>query len=239
MSAFDKPDDKLPNQEPGVDGDAALASLVGEGKKYATVADLAKAYVHADAHIANMTSENNTLRQQLTSASKVDELLAKLEQSNAQPKQEPLQPTGEGEHAEKPEDVFGKMYDQRRADEQRESNVKRVSDELERLFGNKAFDAISAKEKQLGVNLQELSATSPELVLSLFQGAQPSQQPPQSREPFGGDPTRKQSGFDLNTRSGIEAAAKAQGWSRTKKYATLNSTYARADAGGWLDKFNS
>lgn len=73
--------------------DNPLNELVGEGKKYKTPEELAKAYKHADDHIKRVETENTTLREQ--QLKKVDEVLEAVKNgvitaaspapSNAQP----------------------------------------------------------------------------------------------------------------------------------------------------------
>ena len=55
----------------------ALEELVGEGKKYASAAELAKAMLHAQQHIDKLQGENGEFRSKLERASTIDEILGK------------------------------------------------------------------------------------------------------------------------------------------------------------------
>ncbi len=73
--------------------DSVRASLVGEGKKYASDEDMAKAYVNADTHIGTLTSENQQLREQLAERQSVTDALEELKRVQIAPNQSQLENT--------------------------------------------------------------------------------------------------------------------------------------------------
>jgi hypothetical protein len=71
-----------PTQTETVNGDALLETLVGEGKKYKSQADLAQAVFFKDAHIKKIEEENRSLRQSATETKTVDQILQALKSTN-------------------------------------------------------------------------------------------------------------------------------------------------------------
>ena len=63
----------------------SVSLLVGEGRKYKTLDDLAKAYLNADGFIEQLKAENQELRTKTVEAKTIDEVLERLSanQSNA------------------------------------------------------------------------------------------------------------------------------------------------------------
>ncbi len=59
-------------------GDAILQTLVGEGKKYKTEADLARAAIYKDNHIKRIEEENRKLREATMEAKTTNEILQAL-----------------------------------------------------------------------------------------------------------------------------------------------------------------
>lgn len=157
------------NQPPA---EVKLDDLVGEGKKYATVEELAKAYVHADHHISKVQAENNDLRVKAEAAKSVDDILAGLKGTQGQQEPEQKDDTQDPDKSSTGQVDIEKLLEQKLAERDQQStqaaNKKAVIDALSAKFGNRAAEVFDAKEKELGVNLEELSATAPALVLQSF-----------------------------------------------------------------------
>jgi cysteinyl-tRNA synthetase len=68
-----------------------VSALVGEGQKYKTVDELAKAYLHADTFIQQLKEENQKYREQVASAKSIDDVLERLQQSQQQEQVTPAQ----------------------------------------------------------------------------------------------------------------------------------------------------
>jgi len=70
--------------------ESAVDLLVGEGKKYKSVDDLAKSRINADEHIKQIEFENNNMRKELDTLSSqrensktIEDILVKLDQANS------------------------------------------------------------------------------------------------------------------------------------------------------------
>ena len=70
--------------------ESAVDLLVGEGKKYKSVDDLAKSRITADEHIKQIEFENNNMRKELDTLSSqrensktIEDILVKLDQANS------------------------------------------------------------------------------------------------------------------------------------------------------------
>ena len=64
---------------------SATDQLVGEGKKFATVEDMAAGKLHSDGHIETLTAENASLRADLDGRTSAQEILAQLKEVNLKP----------------------------------------------------------------------------------------------------------------------------------------------------------
>src|SRR5690349_8192148 len=86
MSDIFTPVDVLTN-----DSTDPFAELVGEGKKYADAAALAKAKKEADSFIEQIKRENAELRDRVASQATVDEIMTQIKQFAPKPPQ-PVEP---------------------------------------------------------------------------------------------------------------------------------------------------
>jgi hypothetical protein len=90
----DNPVIQDPNKQVEGSADNPLSQLVGEGKKYATQEELAKAYLHLDSFTAQLKDENKGMREDLSKRQTAQEILDQLknEQSATPSKQEETNP---------------------------------------------------------------------------------------------------------------------------------------------------
>ena len=65
-------------QEPAIPPE--LAEFVGTGKKYASVAEVYKAFPHAQKHISTLEDENKQLKEELTRRQAAEDVLNALQQ---------------------------------------------------------------------------------------------------------------------------------------------------------------
>lgn len=163
-----------------VTGEDALTLLVGEGKKYATPAELAKATLNGQNHIQTLEQENATLRDSATKAKGVDDILAQLKgqhNTDGNPGETDQSAT---QDSVSPADLVAKAFaerDEKAAQAQADTNVKSVAAELQKRLGDKATEQYDKVAAECGVDLDELAARSPEAVIRLVAGAQtPAQQ---------------------------------------------------------------
>lgn len=146
-----------------------LAELVGEGKKYQNVEDLAKAYFHADRTIAQRNQEAEQLRTDLQARMSVEEMLAKI--SGNAPTPAPVTP--EAHQPAKPAAETPDVAELVRLELAKlnttqtiQNNVATVTQKLVAKFGSEeaANRAVNAKAQELGLPmefLQEVATKSP------------------------------------------------------------------------------
>lgn len=159
----EKPDSSEKDQSQG-----ALAMLVGEGRKYKTVEDLAKAYINADQHIGTLESDNASLKEQVAKGKTVDEVLERLEQDR--------QRSGDDKsHAQSISvadiaKIVEAQITGRETAKAKNENIAKAQALLVQKFGDKAKEvflaAADTKEKLRAMN--ELAAVSPDLFAQLF-----------------------------------------------------------------------
>ncbi len=164
-----------------VTGEDALSQLVGEGKKYATAAELAKGMLHGQVHIGKIEQENSDMRDTANKAKGVDEILAALKGQQQQPTediQHHADPQGGGSEQLGVEDLIAKAFANRDAASQlgqEASNRQAVIDSLAQTYGAQASQVYAAVGQDLGLNLDDLAAKSPNAVLKLVAQARPAQ----------------------------------------------------------------
>jgi hypothetical protein len=123
---------------------------------------------------------------------------------------------------------------------QSQDNKRAVESYFTEKFGTKAGDVFTALGKELGLNLEELSATNPAAVKTMADKLMGTQQ---QGQPFSLQSQTHQSGpggavANPTTRSGIIALAEKEGWPTSKKYATLHAAYNKALVTNTVNEFN-
>ncbi len=158
--------------------EVSLETLVGEGKKYKTPDDLAKAYNHADATIQARNEELQQLRDELNSRVTVEEAIQKLSTTQRQAAQDD---SGTGQNPPKNEtpakpaaDDLDSRINEALQKTQRETLVRQNQEivllELLKLYGTeeKANEVIRAKAKDLGVSVQFLQSVATQSPKAFF-----------------------------------------------------------------------
>lgn len=171
--------------------DNALEQLVGEGKKYKTVEELAKAYANADNHIGELKSDLQTTREFI--ASKLDELAAKREatppapnvETGGHPTPAPVAPPKDD--GEDLDTRIAKALEERDSTRRFQENANIVQDVLVDRLGSveDAAKAVIAKAQELGVDpgyMKQTAANSPRAFFSLM-GIDPDTKPASSSTP--------------------------------------------------------
>lgn len=160
----------------------SIPKYIGEDAKYKTPEELEKGYHHIQKHVETLEEENAKYRDQLQSQTKVEEVLAKLEQkfspSNHMGQSEGSQDQTHGSSQDgitdktdrgvTLEDVKNLLV-QTDMEKARKANQSSVVNELTKRYGEKAKDIYVAKAEELGLNLDDLAATSPKAVLEFFE----------------------------------------------------------------------
>ena len=157
----------------GTNADELLAQLVGEGKKFKTVADLAKGKIESDQFIEQVKGENASLRNELSAR---DELIATL-QKNAQP--------GNADPS-KIAELVNQVLDTRTEAQKRRDNLDKSVATLEAELGTKEAvkQAIATKAAELGLSPEQLrvqAEASPVAFLTLMGVKAPANAPAVSK----------------------------------------------------------
>jgi hypothetical protein len=182
--------DDIFNPEATPSNENALEQLVGEGKKYKTVEDLAKAYANADNHIVELKTDLQTTREFIA-----EELKKLAEQRQATPPAQIEEPRANNPAPAAPPNDNGEDLDTRIAkalenkntQDRLQANANLVQDVLVEQLGSveAATEAVISKARELGVDgkyMKETAANSPKAFFSLL-GIDPATKPTSSATP--------------------------------------------------------
>lgn len=146
--------------------DITVDILVGEGKKYTDVNNLAKAYVNAESFLEELKRENATLRAQQDAKNLNNP--DGMNQQQSQPPATPAPPT-EPVKPQSTEDLrtlISEVVENQSQTKRFEQNVEITAQRMIEVYGSpaKAQEALAAKSRELGVNvdwLRDAAARSP------------------------------------------------------------------------------
>lgn len=144
-----------------------LEELVGEGKKFATVEDLARGKKEADSFIEHLQNEMRELREAQNRQMTIEEILTEIRKSNQpdpnnsnpqQPStpQEPQEPGKVDYSPEKIEELVSGLLQKKQVESQQQKNEQEVEQTLQEKFGNDARVHISKIAKELSVSTDYL-----------------------------------------------------------------------------------
>ena len=161
MAVFDENTDLL---------DVTVDSLVGEGKKFKTVDDLAKGKAESDRVIAAREQELSELRTELSKRESIEQAIQRLTKppiQSAEPVLEPKPAANTPSFTD--EDLVARIREvtkQESEQEQIKANVKSVANRLIEVYGSeaKANEVVNQKAQELGLSvdfLQSVAAKSP------------------------------------------------------------------------------
>lgn len=150
---------------------SALDSLVGDGKKFASVEDLAAGKLKADTHISRLEDETKVLRKELTDA--VNELtqmrnkVSILDRLSGNPNPDPNKTVVQTPTVQPEPKVVGlseedvvKVIESRDNKKASERNKAEVDATLAKLFGNDAKGFLVQKARDLDMTPEELVGTA-------------------------------------------------------------------------------
>jgi len=165
------------NQE--LSAEDSLKLLVGEGAKYATVEDMAKAHLHGQNHITKLESEATTFKDAQAKQTSIDDILAAIKAGKDDQQQSDDNQIQADQHDKRSEqvDIVQTVKDAlaaQTAQTNATSNVTLVKDTLAKALGDNAGSVYSKVGNDLGVDLDKLSEQSPEAVIKLVTGQQPA-----------------------------------------------------------------
>lgn len=163
-------------------GDDILSTLVGEGKKFRTVSDLAKSKVEADSFINKLKEENSALRSMISNQDEskrsteiMQELLARvskgtLASETATDTRPATQPGNQPAKAVTSSDVV-EIYKVMKQHEQQEANVNKALGTLKDKYKDKTEEVLKARAEEIGLDVNSLLETakkSPTAFLNLI-----------------------------------------------------------------------
>lgn len=204
-----------------------LAALVGEGKKFKDVSDLAKGKAEADAYIERLKQENAGVREELTKRDRLQELIDRLEPKSQPPQQQ--QEHNQKPNAENPEafdpsklnEIVEKMLSERDKRSAAEKNIDSVKQTLSQKLGPQYAEKLAGKARELGVSpewMTSVAEQSPNAFYNLIGLNQPGQQQQNFTVPQGArqssfepaNPNRDKKYYDA-----LKARNSAEYWSPT------------------------
>lgn len=153
-------------QEPEVPPE--LSEFVGTGKKYASVAEVYKAFPHAQKHISTLEDENKQLKEELTRRQAAEDVLnviqQRLETPSQQQEQQPVNSLPDIQALVRQE------LERERATSISMANQHEVVNKFTQLYGDKAQTQFEQLARDLNVpvtHLNNLAATSPKALYKL------------------------------------------------------------------------
>ena len=207
-------------QQQDLNGEEALKLLVGEGAKYGTVEDLAKATLHAQQHIAQLEQENKTMRDAATDNGKglteVLDAIKALSAERPQSDDDNQQPASPQESTDV-QALIQSALDQHDRSGREAANERTVKETLEKSLGQRAAEAYKAAGKSLGLDIDKLAKESPQAVINLVLGTQQKQGTLQSSASGHTAPTEHRTG--VLTYAEIQEQYKAGKLTRNQKHA--------------------
>jgi YesN/AraC family two-component response regulator len=166
---------------------STVDQLVGEGKKFKTIDDLAKAKIEADAFIQRLQDENKGIREDLNSRVRAEELLETLESRLLEGTQTTDNNQNRSESPNTPD--INKLIEQtltkREAEKSASTNLTTVRNELKKYFGDDYESKVKTRTDALSLTddeLNELAKRSPAAFLKLV-GVTGGQQAPTYNPP--------------------------------------------------------
>lgn len=147
-----------------------VSALVGDGQKYKTVDDLAKAYLHADTFIQQLKEENQKYREQVAAAKSIDDVLERLQQSQQSQQTTPVESEKVDISA-----LVEQTLAQREAKKIQEANLLEADRLMKERHGERATELFKSKAStpELQKLYMELAARSPSDFVALFGESQP------------------------------------------------------------------
>lgn len=154
---------------PVVDPNSPVALLVGEGRKYKTLEDLAKAYIHLDEHTLSVKEENAKFREQLAQASTLDDVLKQLKDTKPAPSDQSAAPV-KGLGVEDVAAIVKQTVTGLETTARKQANLVAADNKMKELFGDKAAEVFvkEAATPQMREALISLASVSPDKFVALF-----------------------------------------------------------------------
>lgn len=147
--------------------------LVGEGKKFATVDDLAKGKAESDAFINRLQEELKGLRDELTRSANANDNLAELQKEIAALKAaqsaEPRSNTSSELTTEKLEEIVTSVITKQEQSRTANQNIATANSEMIKQFGDKAKEVFEQKASAIGMSVADLKAIASKSPTAFYQ----------------------------------------------------------------------
>lgn len=162
--------------DPNAVGQATLNDLVGEGKKFKTPDDLAKAKLESDRFIEKLQNEQRELREELNKRLTTEDALRKAQEAGIvepRPQADPAPvPQRQNEQLNISSEVE-KALAKRDQEASLRSNIEAVTTRMTELYGtaDKAAEVISSRSRELGMpveTLRKMASENPKAFLALL-----------------------------------------------------------------------
>jgi hypothetical protein len=162
--------------DPNAVGQSTLNDLVGEGKKFKTPDDLAKAKLESDRFIEKLQNEQRELREELNKRLTTEDALRKAQEAGIveqRPQAEPAPvPQRQNEQLNISSEVE-KALAKRDQEASLRSNIEAVTTRMTELYGtaDKAAEVISSRSRELGMpveTLRKMASENPKAFLALL-----------------------------------------------------------------------
>jgi len=159
-----------------------IEQLVGEGKKFKSVEELAKGKLEADRHISEITQTLSELREEVAKQDYAKDLLAKLQDKGADSNtansasENNAGNSANGNTTQNASDIETLVEQAILKKEQSRSvehNIAKANEAIVAQYGEKAAEVVKAKAQELGISverLKEIAAESPTAFLQLVGG---------------------------------------------------------------------
>ncbi len=161
-------DNQSTNNAPATTDAGLFTALVGEGQKYKTPEELAKAYTNADQFIETLKEENRKLREQAASAKTIDEVLERMSKQNVAPEDD--NPPVAGITPDVVQQLVEKTLEGREVAKVQTDNLLKADALMKEKFGEKATEMFRqrASSPAKAKILMDLAANDPFEFVNLF-----------------------------------------------------------------------
>lgn len=161
---------------PETKGDNPLAILVGEGRKYKSEAELAKAYIELDGFAEKLKGENAEMRDKLAGAKTVEDVLQRLKQPEASTTDRGEERRASALSADDVAKIVRDTVTGLETEKSRNENLLKADAAMKKLFGAKAGEvfATMADTPDKQVVFTHLASVDPDKFVKLFVPAAPA-----------------------------------------------------------------
>lgn len=152
------------------DKDSQLAILVGEGRKYKSVEDLAKAYLNLDGFTEKLKTENAEFRDKLAGAKTIEDVLQRLKQPEASAQDKGAANAPRELSADAIAKIVRDTVTGMESAKSQQDNLFKADAAMKKLFGEKAKETFEAQARTPEVKqaLMQLAAIDPDKFVKLF-----------------------------------------------------------------------